>query len=81
MSEKNENNQTKDFLIRNMPIELYNLLGQSAKEHHRSKNQEAIVVLNNALSIVTPIAKPIPFKWKKKIPASLIRKAVKEGRE
>lgn len=75
-------NQTRDFLIRNMPLEIYNLLEISAREHKRSKTQEAIVVLSNGLSIGNiEIKKPIPHKWKKKISSKFVEKAISDGRE
>jgi len=74
--------ETRDFLIRNMPLEVYHLLEKAAKEHYRSKTQEAIVVLTNGLSMHSrPIKKPKPFKWKKKISSKFIDEAIKEGRE
>lgn len=74
--------QTHDFLIRNMPIEVYNLLEKSAKEHHRSKTQEAIVALTNGLSMYNhQIKKPNPFKWKKNISSQFIKDAIEESRE
>ncbi|MES2272577.1 MAG: TraY domain-containing protein [Chlamydiota bacterium] len=74
--------QTRDFLIRNMPVEVYNLLEKAAKEHHRSKTQEAIVALINGLSVYDcRIKKPIPFKWKKKPSSKFIEEAINEGRE
>ena len=73
--------QTRDFLIRNMPIELYNLLEKNAQEHHRSKTQEAIVALSNGLQLETPtLRKPVPYKWKTKITNKLINDAIEEGR-
>lgn len=77
-----EQKQTRDFLIRNMPIEVYYLLEKAAKEHHRSKTQEAIVALTNGLSMYDhQVKKPIPFKWNKKISDKFIEKAIKEGQE
>lgn len=74
--------QTRDFLIRNMPIEIYNLLDKASKEHHRSKTQEAIVALSNGLSIYSQkLKKPTPFKWKKTISNKFIEDAIEEGRE
>jgi len=74
--------QTRDFLIRNMPVKLYNLLEEAAKIHHRSKTQEAIVALTNGLqSAPVPFAKPKPFKWGKKITNKFIQDAIDEGRE
>ena len=35
--------------IKNVPLNLYDLLKQRAGEHHRSLNSEAIVCLENAL--------------------------------
>lgn len=77
-----EQKQKRDFLIRNMPIEIYNLLEKAAKENHRSKTQEAIVALANGLSMYShQIKEPIPFKWKKKISSKFIEDAIKEGQE
>ncbi len=73
--------QTRDLLIRNVPIEIYLQLEKAAKEHHRSKTQEAIVALTNGLSLQSPVRKPIPFKWKKKVSNEFIEKAIKEGRK
>lgn len=74
--------QTRDFLIRNMPIEVYTLLDKAAKEHHRSKMQEAIVALTNGLTMSNhQVKKPTPFKWKKKISSKFIQQAIEEGRE
>jgi len=76
------NKQTKDFLLRNIPIELYQLLEKSAREHHRSKTQEAIVILSQSLSRHAPkIKKPLPFEWPKKLKSGAIFKAIEEGRE
>lgn len=77
-----EQKQTRDFLIRKMPVEVYKLLEQAAKEHYRSKTQEAIVVLTQGLSTYShKIKKPQPLKWKKKISTKFIEEAIKEGRE
>lgn len=77
-----EARKSKDFLIRNMPIEVYYLLEKSAKENHRSKAQEALVVLESGLTIRQQVLKkPKPFDWKTKITKSFIEKAIKEGRE
>ena len=74
--------QTRDFLIRNMPIEIFHLLEESAKDHHRSKTQEAIVLLSSALSkYVHRVQQPKPFKWKSKISNKFILDAIDEGRE
>lgn len=74
--------QMRDFLIRNMPIEVYNLLEKAAKEHHRSKTQEAIVVLSTGLSLYGQRLKmPKPFKWKHPITERFINEAIEEGRE
>lgn len=77
-----EQKQTRDFLIRNLPIEIYDLLEKSAKEHHRSKTQEAIVALGHGLALYgNKIQRPIPFKWKSKISNKFIDEAIKEGQE
>jgi plasmid stability protein len=77
-----QHKQTRDFLIRNMPIEIYDRLEKSAEGHHRSKNQEAIVAISNGLSISGhEVQKPVPLKWKQKISNQFIDKAIKEGRE
>lgn len=73
--------KTKDLLIRNLPIEVYTLLEESAKEHNRSKTQEAIVALTTGLSICSSKIKlPTPFKWRKKLTDEFINKAIDEGR-
>lgn len=74
--------ETRDLLIRNIPIELHLSLEKAAREHHRSKTQEAIVVLRRGL--VQPgsaIQKPTPFNWKQKIKGKFVRDAINEGRE
>ena len=74
--------QTRDFLIRKMPIEVYTLLEKTAKDHNRSKTQEAIVVLTEGLSLHSHhVQEPIPFKWKKKLTSKFIEDAIDEGRE
>ena len=74
--------QTRDFLIRNIPIEVFNLLEESAREHNRSKTQEAIVALTTGLSLYSHrIKQPKPFKWRKKISSKFIEKAIEEGHE
>lgn len=77
-----EQKQTRDFLIRGMPIEVYNRLEKSAETHHRSKTQEAIVAISNGLSISGhTVKKPKPFKWKQKISSEFIDNVINEGRE
>lgn len=72
---------TKNFLIRGMPIELYQLLEKSAEEHHRSRTQEALIALCNGLtSAPRGLEKPIPFTWGKKITNQSIKDAINEGR-
>ncbi len=74
--------ETKDFLIRNMPLELYQLLENAAKAHHRSRTQEAIVALTNGLTAPSSqLKKPKPFQWGKKITNRLIQDSIEEGRE
>jgi hypothetical protein len=73
--------RTTNFLIRNMPAELYELLDRSAQSHRRSKNQEAILALSQGLS--SPghtVEKPKPAKWPGRLSAQAIRKAKGEGR-
>lgn len=77
-----EQKQTRDFLIRNMPVELYNSLETAAKAHHRSRTQEAIVALTNGLKREPArLKKPVPFQWGKKISNRFIQEAIEEGRE
>ena len=71
--------KNRDFLIRNMPAEIYNLLERAADEHHRSKTQEAIVALRNGLSIYGHrIKKPSAFKWNHNITGKFIEEAIEE---
>jgi len=73
--------QKKDFLIRGIPIELYNLLSESASAHHRSRTQEAIDILSQALTpAAKPLKKPTPFSWGKAITNEFIEDAINEGR-
>lgn len=73
---------TRDLLIRNVPLEIFELLEREAKEHHRSKTQEAIVALTNGLTMQrSRLRKPIPFKWKTRMTSEFIDKAIHEGRE
>lgn len=74
--------QTRDFLIRNIPIDLYHSLESAAKAHHRSVDEEAIAVLSNGLKgPLPPLKKPKIFQWGKKITNCFIQKAIDEGRE
>lgn len=74
--------QTRDFLIRNMPLELYRSLEEAAKAHHRSRTQEAIVALTNGLEkSPMPLKKPMPYSWGRKITNRFIQEAIEEGRE
>lgn len=75
-------NQTRDLLIRNVPIEIHELLQQEAKDHHRSKTQEAIIALTNGLTLSRHrIKRPTPFKWKSQISNKFIKDAIDEGRK
>ena len=76
-----EQKHGRDFLIRNMPIEVYELLDKAAKEHHRSKTQEAIIALKNGLSAHKMLESPKPMKWKSKLSSKFIEDAINEGRE
>jgi plasmid stability protein len=73
---------SKDFLIRNMPMDLYLRLEKAAKEHHRSRTQEAIFILSQGLApIVPPLKVPKAFRWGKNFTSSEIISAIHEGRE
>ena len=77
-----EQKSTRDFLIRGMPIEVYYLLSQSAQDHHRSKNQEAILAITSGLARAKKqLKRPKPFKWKHTISNSFVLKAIDDGRE
>ncbi len=77
-----QKSETKDFLIRNMPIALYNQLTEAAKQHQRSRTQEALVALSNGLqNKPRALQEPQPFKWGKKLKARFIDEAINEGRE
>lgn len=74
--------QTRDFLIRNIPLEIFQLLEESAKEHNRSKTQEAILALATGLSLYSHRGRrPKPFKWRGKISSQFIENAIDERRE
>jgi hypothetical protein len=76
------NKNTRDFLIQDMPLAIHKLLEKSAREHHRSKNQEAIVVLTDGLTQRSKsLKRPVPFKWGKNLTDDLIRKSIDIGRE
>lgn len=80
--QENPEHPTKDFLIRNMPIDLYIRLEKAAKMHHRSRTQEAIFTLSQALPpIVPPLKAPKPFNWGKDFTSDEIIKDIHEGRE
>lgn len=77
-----EQKQTRDFLIRNMPVDRYHALEAAAKTHHRSRNLEAILALTKGLKQApAPLKKPVPFQWGKKISNRFIQEAIEEGRE
>jgi len=80
--QENPEHTTKDFLIRRMPMDLYLRLEKAAKEHHRSRTQEAIFTLYQGLApMVPPLKAPKPFKWGKDFTSDEIIKAIHEGRE
>jgi len=80
--QENHEHTTKDFLIRNMPMDLYIRLEKAAKEHHRSRTQEAIFTLSQGLAPIVPSLKtPKPFKWEKDFTSDEIIKSIHEGRE
>ncbi len=68
-----EQKRTCDFLIKDLPLEIYLFLQAAAKKHHRSINQEAIIVLTNGLSS-HKFKIPCPFKWKTKISSQFLEK-------
>lgn len=77
-----QSKETKDFLIRAMPMDIYLRLEKAAKEHNRSRTQEAIVTLSQGLApIVPPLKIPKTLKWKKKLSSKEILDAIHEGRE
>lgn len=74
----------KDFLIRNIPLELYSLLEKSAILNHRSKTQQAIVALEQGLRTqIKPLQKPKPFNLGDgvKISSKLIYNIIDQNRE
>ncbi|HNA63070.1 MAG TPA: hypothetical protein PKW79_08330 [Rhabdochlamydiaceae bacterium] len=74
--------QTRDLLIRNIPIETFHLLEALDKENNRSRTQEAIIALTTGLSIYSHrIKQPKPYKWQQKISDQFIHKAINEGRQ
>ena len=74
--------QHRDLLIRNVSVEIHRVLEKTAKEHHRSKTQEALIVLINGLSVpVKPLRKPVAFEWKSDITTKFIQDAIEEDRD
>jgi plasmid stability protein len=68
------------LLIKNMPEDLHARLKESARSHRRSMTQEALLMLEQSLSL-GPVKFPAPVKLKKPVTAAMIRRAIREGRE
>lgn len=56
---------TRDFLIRNVPIE----------------SDDKVALSRGLEVAEHPVGKPTPFTWRKKLTRSFVRKAIQEGRE
>lgn len=69
--------ETRDFLIRKMPIEIYNLIEKAAKKHNRNKTQEALVALKmRSLFSRHTLQQLTPLKWQKRISSAFIKNAL-----
>lgn len=74
--------KTCNFLLRDVPIEIYRRLEELAREHRRSRMQEAIIALSNGLGMhPRSLKQPEPLQLKKKISTDFIEQAIHEGRE
>ena len=69
------------LILRNVPEEVHRKLKERAARHHRSMTKEAVAILEEELSEPGPVRIPEPVKPKKPIPASVIDRAIEEGRE
>ena len=67
------------LLLKNIPNSLHEKLKEEAKKHRRSMMQEAIVLLEQSLSLY-PRVFPDPVKSKKLITQDIITAAIQEGR-
>ena len=67
------------LLIRNIPDILHERLKQEAKKHRRSMMQEAIIILEESLSLY-PGSFPAPIKGEKLISQEINTAAIQNGR-
>jgi hypothetical protein len=69
------------LLLKNVPERIKRDLKGEARKNRRSMNQEALVLLEQALKRRKPPALPSPLKPKKPFTHDWLLKAMKEGRE
>ena len=67
------------LLLKNIPESLHKKLKEQARKHRRSMIQEAIILLEESLSL-TPQTFPNPVKGKKVITQDIITTAIQDGR-
>ena len=67
------------LLLKNIPDDLHEQLKTEAKKHRRSMIQEAIVLLEQSLSLY-PRTFPDPIKGNKPITQDIVTAAIREGR-
>lgn len=68
------------LLLKNIPDVLHKKLKQEAKKHRRSMMQEAIIILEESLSL-SPVSFPAPIKGNKLIIQEVIIDAIHEDRQ
>jgi hypothetical protein len=69
-----------DWLIKDLPAELYEKLREQASAHHRSMVQEAITILEHGLGMRRGYTPPPPVQPKVLLTNAMINKAKREGR-
>jgi hypothetical protein len=68
------------MLLKNLPERIKRGVKSEAKKNRRSVNQEAMVLLDEALQRRKPKRLPPPFKPRRPIDHEWLLKAMKEGR-
>lgn len=75
-------NSSHSLLIRNVPHEVFIMLEQAARKHHRSKNQEALnALLLGLTSAPVSVPRPKQLKWKTPLTQKFVQDAIDEGRQ